>query len=373
MSSARPSSTGKQGDQKKTTFRRLMFKLHSWLGLKLCVLMAFVSLTGALATLAQEIDWLLNPEMRVTAPDSVERLSWGEQLDAALTAGVAGEVATVIQRHDPWFATEIQVITPWAERVRLWVDPYTGNYIGATSWFNVQRFLRQTHRHLMMPVQIGVPIVSSLGVVLLLAIATGLVVYKKFWRGWGKLPRWNLSSRVWLGDLHRLLGLWTLWFILIIALTSVWYLVESLGARAPALPRPTIPSTAELGRASGAQLDQAIAAARAARPSLNPRVVRFPTERFPAFVIQGQDQTLLVRDRANAVWTDLGGKQLGSYEGESLGLHQRIGEAADPLHFGTWGGEGWMGLIVRIAWFVLGMILFGMSLTGVVIYGARTV
>ncbi|MEM9182189.1 MAG: PepSY domain-containing protein, partial [Pseudomonadota bacterium] len=47
--------------------------------------------------------------------------------------------------------------------------------------------------------------------------------------------------------------------------------------------------------------------------------------------------------------------------------------AADPLHFGTWGGEGWMGLIVRIAWFVLGMILFGMSLTGVVIYGARTV
>lgn len=341
------------------------------MGLKLCVFMAFVTLTGALATLAQEIDWLFNPEMRVSAPQGAERLSPGTILDAALTAAPSGSVVNLRLRGESWFAAELTLITPWNERVRLWVDPYTGAYQGTTSWFNVQRFLRQTHRHLMMPVQIGVPLVSALAVVLVFTMVSGLVVYKKFWKGFFKRPRWHKKPRVWLGDLHRLTGLWSLWFVVLITLTSLWYLVESLGGRAPAIPRPQ--SSAMAPVIDGTSLDRAIAQATALRPQLTIRYIALPTESRPVFNLQGQETAVLVRHRANSVWVDGAGAVLDSRYGEEMNLHQRIAEAADPLHFGTWAREGSATLAVKVIWFVAGLAMFWMSLGGIAIYGTRII
>jgi uncharacterized iron-regulated membrane protein len=39
---------------------------------------------------------------------------------------------------------------------------------------------------------------------------------------------------------------------------------------------------------------------------------------------------------------------------------------ADPLHFGTFGG-----MLTRAIWFVFGVILTGLSISGIYIYGAR--
>ncbi len=71
--------------------RRLWFDLHSWIGLKLSLFMTFVCLTGTLATVSQEIDWLVFPEARVTP--TAQRASWGEMTAAvqrALSAVAAG-------------------------------------------------------------------------------------------------------------------------------------------------------------------------------------------------------------------------------------------------------------------------------------------
>lgn len=76
---------------------------------------------------------------------------------------------------------------------------------------------------------------------------------------------------------------------------------------------------------------------------------------------------MLVRDRANAVFIDPDGQRvLLSVRGEQLGVHQRISGAADPLHFGTWGG-----LASKIAWFVFGLVLTSLSVTSVMIYAFR--
>lgn len=354
------------------TARQLWFRVHSWLGLKLCVFMAFISLTGALATISQEIDWLFNPPMRATATAGVDRLTPGEILDIAVEHAPEGRVISLRLRGESWFAAELQLLTPWNERVRLWVNPYTGEYQGTTGWFNVQRFLRQTHRHLMMPVSVGVPIVSMLGVVLVLAIVSGLVVYKRFWRGFFKWPRWNRKPRVWLGDLHRLIALWTLWFVALIAITSLWYLFESLGGRAAGVPRPESGDSVA-APISGEQLDLAVRAAAAARPDLEIRNIALPTDSRPVYALQGQETALLVRHRANAFWVSSGGAVEGSYRGEALTVHQRISEAADPLHFGTWAAEGPVALAVKLLWFVAGLAMFFLSIGGIGIYGSRVV
>ncbi len=356
--------------------RRRLYNWHSWLGLKLSIYMAFVLITGTFAVLSPEIDWLLNPEMRASTAVSEEPLSLGEQFDVALVHARGGRIESINRRDDAWFATEFVVLTPWQERVRLWVDPYSGEFLGYTGWFNVQRFLRQTHRHLMLPVQVGVPLVSVLGIVLLVSLVSGLVVYRGFWRGFFKRPRWSHKPRVWLGDLHRLIGIWSLWFVALMALTSVWYLVESLGAQAPPIARPAATAlqdseTPGIEALRGVDVDAAVAAASAAMPDLRLLAVRLPADPAEPLKVEGQAAAILVRQRANSVWADAAGEVHGSVRGETLSLYQRISEAADPLHFGTWGGGGLPGLSVRVLWFLFGALMSFLSVGGILIYGSR--
>ncbi len=51
-------------------------------------------------------------------------------------------------------------------------------------------------------------------------------------------------------------------------------------------------------------------------------------------------------------------------DGGDLGVHQRISEMADPLHFGTFAGR-------RDSWFVFGLLMTGLALSGAAIYSHR--
>ena len=53
-------------------------------------------------------------------------------------------------------------------------------------------------------------------------------------------------------------------------------------------------------------------------------------------------------------------------DARTLGMHQRISEMADPLHFGTFAGY-W----TRIPWFVFGLLMTGLAVSGAAIYSHR--
>ena len=112
----------------------------------------------------------------------------------------------------------------------LHAHPTTGEIQGEGPWVGAARILRNMHRHLNLPVWLGVPIVPSLAFLLLVSLVSSFVVYKKWWRGFAK-PLRKRDARTWWGDFHRLAGVWSLWFVALIVLTSVWYFAESLGAR----------------------------------------------------------------------------------------------------------------------------------------------
>ncbi|MEM1187294.1 MAG: PepSY-associated TM helix domain-containing protein [Pseudomonadota bacterium] len=340
------------------------FTIHSWIGLKLSILMSFVLFTGTMAVLSSEIDWLLNPPMRAATP--VHATAWGEALTALRAEYPEAKILSVSRRADAWWAIEALVESPWGELGRLWFDPATGEYQGYTSWLNVQRFFRTVHRHLMLPTKIGIPIVTALAVPLLVSLIAGLVVYKGFWRGFFRWPRFERTTRIWAGDLHRLLGLWSSWFLVLIALTSVWYLVEVMGGRAPSLPSPTLP-VGEWSEPSGEGLQAMVAEAERVHPDFQIRRIVFPNRDERPLLLMGELDAVLVRPRANAVaFASATGELVGHYRGEELDLHTRISEAADPLHFGYFGG-----LWTKALWFLLGAAMTSLSITGCVIYGKR--
>lgn len=342
----------------------LWFTIHSWIGLKLSILMSFVLFTGTMAVFSSEIDWLLNPPMRAESP--VDTPAWGQAITALRAEYPQAKILNVSRRDDPWWAIEVLVESPWGDLGRLWFDPGTGEFQGYTSWLNVQRFFRTVHRHLMLPTKIGIPIVTALAFPLLLSLVAGLVIYRRFWRGFFRWPRFQRSARIWSGDLHRLLGLWTSWFLVLIVLTSVWYLVEVAGGRAPRFPTPELSAVA-WSEPSGLQLQTMVAEAERVHPGFEVRRIVFPNRDGSPVVVMGDLDAVLVRPRANAVAFDSStGEVVGHYRGEDLGFHTRISEAADPLHFGYFGG-----LWTKALWFLLGIALTTLSVTGAVIYGKR--
>ncbi len=366
-----PGEASKKRLTRKQARDRLWFAIHSWVGLKLSLLMTFILATGTIAVLSAEIDWLITPEMRATERIAPDEIAWGAAFDAWRREYPGHGPVSLSRRRDNWFSLSMIMLTPWRENVLLWLDPPSGELLGVTSFYNVQRFFRNTHRHLMMPPRIGIPIVSFLAFPLLISLIAGFVVYKKFWRGFFKWPRFDRKTRIWNGDLHRLTGLWGSWFIALIALSSVWYFVEELGGRAPPFPGPEASAAGRNAALpdsfAGAELELAIERARQELPGLDVRRILFPATGNSPLLVQGDLTAALVRPRANTVYIDpVSLDVLGSYRGEHLDLRTRISEAADPLHFGYFGG-----MPTRIIWFAFGAMMTAMSITGIVVYTAR--
>ena len=345
---------------------RLWWAVHQWAGLKLSILLSFILLTGTLAVLSHEMDWLMRPAMRV-APSSVSGpVNWPAIARNAAAHSPDYTIRSVEAPPASAFAASVMVEKPDGSNAYLYAHPTSGVIQGEGPWVGAARVLRNMHRHLNMPVWIGVPIVSALAFLLLVSLVTSLVVYKKWWRGFGRAIRTRDARTAW-GDFHRLAGVWSLWFIVVMIGTGAWYFVESTLAPAPPHPKA---ETAAMGLSNTAladRLETSLRAARAADPELHIEHVRFPGEDEGAFVFQGQKAALLVRPRANSVWTEAeSGHTVLLADGRDLSVHQRISEMADPLHFGDFGGY-W----TKIPWFLFGALLTALSISGTALYSLR--
>jgi len=151
--------------------RRKLFKLHSWVGFHLAFIMAIVLATGTIATVSNEIDWLIQSDMRVTPGD--KRVSWQTMTDAVNE-----------------FAPNSTILT------------ITDIVTGTTGLITVQRVFRDLHRYLFMPSVIGLPVVGSMAFILLISLYTGLKTARN-WKTLMTRVRTNKGSRVLIGDAHK--------------------------------------------------------------------------------------------------------------------------------------------------------------------------
>lgn len=338
---------------------RSWFRVHSFAGVITGLLLFVVCWTGTFATLSREIDWLVTPEARVET--GAEVLSWERLLD---TVTAVYKVETIHSLTPPLYANsaaEVLVDLPNQRFVRIYVDPYTGELRGALSAVNLQRVFRDLHRRLFIPGSAGILLVSAFGVFLLVSLVTPLVFYKRWWRRFFVFRAGSLRA-LW-SELHKLSGLWSLWFVLIMAVTGIWYGIEALRLL-PTIQGPALTAEVEVPL----PLDSLLASVAAARPDLRIKSVVPPGGRFGgALYAEGQEHALLVRDRANHVLVDgADGTILSSYRAGDAGGYVRWTNTVDPLHFGDFAG-----LVSKTIWFVFGLILSGLGLTGAYLHVLR--
>ena len=88
----------------------LAYWLHSLFGLKLSLFMAFVCLTGTIATLAHEIEWLYKPEVRASAYEPHAE-DWGAMWAAAQRAYPEAKLTGIgsFDRNDSTYSPKASV------------------------------------------------------------------------------------------------------------------------------------------------------------------------------------------------------------------------------------------------------------------------
>jgi uncharacterized iron-regulated membrane protein len=317
--------------------------------------------SGAIATFSYELDWLLNPVLR--SPSDNARVDWTAIEENAQAAFPSASIFQIAKPIAPGYAAE--VILLYGDNFDFWrayADPSSGAILGDTSYFNVQRFFRSFHMNLFFLSGNfdlgfwGYRIVELFSLVLLASAVTSLLFYRRWWRGFVKLET-QKGPRVFWSDMHKLTGLWSLWFVLPIAITGIWYFAEEFAPESRSPPElPQVPARA-VDKAP--DLAALITTAEAALPRFQATRVIFDGNEGLVDVY-GFDDALLVRDRSARVWLDpRDGSVVRAQRTADLTLYERWIETADPVHFGNFGG-----LASKFVWFVFGLALSALSLTG---------
>lgn len=347
--------------------RPLAFFLHSLIGLKVSVLLAFVCLTGSIAAVSHELEWLVMPQVRAVSDGRTDDWAgmWGA-VHRAYPEGFISGLGAYDRADSHYFVRVAEVSFPDGRSLEAFVDPARLTVTGARSGVSFHSLMRAVHYYLLLPTEAPFYLVTSLSFVLVAALTTGLITYKKFWRGFLRPPRLARGLRTAAGDLHRLIGLWSLWFVAVIALTGVWYFYERF---APSMEtaQPTATPIVAMAAPEADAVAGWIGTARRAMPGLSITHIAMPYGPGDPVVIQGRWRSVLVRERTDAVFIDpADGRLLGVRSGDRMGPGERWANTADPLHFGNFAG-----LAGKLVWVVFGLALSAMAISGAVIFVQR--
>jgi len=352
----------------RTSRRRVWFIVHGWLGANIALMTALLFLSGTLATVSHEIDWLFDKSVR--AQGLARSISW-EELRALVAAAAPGERISSIMlgpervitpEWDLPFAAKVAVVDHAGHERILLVDLDAGKITGTRSYIDFPFLVRQLHYNLFIHPW-GFYFNVLLAVWVISAIVTGLVSYRRFWRGFFRRPRWHAARRVLWGDLHRLIALWSLLFLILISVTGFWYLIPELALRFGG----NAPTQAPVVQRQMMSLDELAANAEATIPGFEIRLILLPDLSGGPIEFWGQANEPLMHQRGNRVrLSSATGSVLAVHRSSREGALHRWNDTVDALHFGSFGG-----LIGRAVWCLFGVATSLLILSGTLIRAYR--
>lgn len=221
--------------------RKLWLQVHLWLGLIAGALLVLVGLTGSVLVFYPEIDALLNPALfQVAQPPDGEAAfrPIAESMAAATAPLPPGSKLTFVQyppHDDLAYQFYASVPTGAADAVderHVFVDPYratvTGERLVKPADSAIPRafipFMFNLHYQLLLPWDIGGPIVGILALLMILSVLTGLIIWWPLtgkWRQALTIKR-RASRERFNFDLHKTVGVYTLAVMMALLVSAVY-------------------------------------------------------------------------------------------------------------------------------------------------------
>jgi uncharacterized iron-regulated membrane protein len=223
------------------TFRKLIGKLHLWLGLVSGLVVFVVAITGCIYVFESEIRSLyeypfteIKPENKpVLAVSTVQKIG-KTVLEKELKTQIKPDYENVTLYKNPTKALYYYV---YDEKEKLshyvFINPYSGEVLKIKDMNqDFFSFVLDLHMNLLLPYEIGHQIVGVAVLIFVVSLITGLILwFPKSKKGIKQRfsIRWNARWKRKNYDLHNVFGFYALPFALIIALTGLVFSYDWVG------------------------------------------------------------------------------------------------------------------------------------------------
>ncbi len=343
----------------------VVWRVHRWLGLVGGALLILMSASGSLLVVHDEIERIIERPLHVAAvrpgatavplADIIRTAATSapasHQLFRIMPAAGPGDTHRVLFR-DPAAGTRWTAFVEPASGRLLWSGPDLSLF---TSW------LLALHMHLHFD-RAGYGLTAVAGIALTLLALTGLIIHRdRIAQLWRHPFRLSLGWRVAMADLHKWVGLFTLYFPLVLGVTGTIYCISALRAAPPKAV------ASRFDPAGLAALEPMFAQARDRLPG--GQVIR---AQLPAQA--GGKVTVLLLHREAPVWQKFSRVEFDAATGALRAVHAahelpagaQFRSMLAPLHFGFYGAP-W----VKWAYFVGGLAPGLLAATGAAIWWLR--
>lgn len=353
-------------------FRNVVFKVHTWLGIHVFLILALLSITGTLLIYSHQIDALLVSGKRVAATMTGEpRPSFGDLYEQARLYDPDAVITRIVRADSDWIADTGMIWTIENGQRLIW--------FGGDSWavsheagpYDFYTVVRELHDSLLTRQHLVGIFVCTFSILLLVFLITGTITYRRFWRGFFRWPSRARGRRMFWSELHRLAAVWSLPFLVVVALTGGFYLLDRLVT----LPYQSI----EFERLSereehipssfdGKALDRAVSTAESATPGLEIKHAYIPGQPHEGLLLMGQSDVLLTDSESNRILIDpVSLAIVHQLPAADLNAAHRIAAVADRLHFGTFGDD-----LTEYLWTAFGILSTVLFFAGAMVYASRT-
>jgi uncharacterized iron-regulated membrane protein len=348
-----------------------IWQIHSWLGLVCGLGLLVIGVTGSLLVFREELERLFHRDV-VELPAPVEQRLSLDQLRSRAEEQLKGYEITgwlvrpETQRH---LADAIWVVPHGS---REWqfatIDPSSGKMISAPreNTSAVTGWLLQLH-YTFFADHAGMIVTAVFGAALCLLGISGVWLYRDFWRNFFTL-RWGRSARILFSDFHKLVGITSTVFNLVLGFTGAyWNFTHVIGEELAGHEEP--PPMVNRLYGEDISIDAMLADARAKLAGYEVGYIGFPWQPGGDIILYGSfpdDGPLRSQYGTTVVYDAHSGAHKSTRDIRTADWWSQTTDAFTPLHFGNFGG-----LPIKIIWSLAGLAPGALAISGSAIWWLR--
>jgi len=356
----------------KRKLREPALILHRYAGVIAGILVVIIGFTGSVLVFAGELDHFWNPQLLQVVPQD-KQVPLQTILNTVREAHPDLKAHRIIIPQKPDGAYTVMMESPSEKYIDFYVNPYSGAVLGSRPFQEtLGGFLIELHVNLFAG-DVGAKVVGISGLLLLLLSITGMIL----WPGWKRLApgikvRWQAPNRLVNYDIHKVVGIFSLLFLALLAVTGVALTFQEMAepvvnwlTRTSPIPDP--PTSQLVAGATPMALDELLQNADAALPGEETTKI-FPakTPEAAVDVWKKSPQDADPYGSSRVYLDQYSGVVLRVENSLEVPLNSWVWNQIYLLHIGTFGG-----LVTRVLYTVVGLSPIALSITGFILWRHR--
>lgn len=353
---------------------RKLYSVHKWLGLTTGIFLLLLGLSGSILVFKDTLEDSIYTDINTVsvkskpiALDSIYQIITRQYPNLDGLSWINPEAPANQAYCFRLYLNDAQLLTYDLGLLRI--DQYTGQIIRhgrSDDWrLDLLEWCFQFHFsfHWGMP---GAAFAASMGIIMLLSMLTGALVYRKFiWKVLTfkvrvKTKNWRTIS----SDLHRIIGVWSLLLNAIIFFTGFW--MNLFAFEADTWHNEVIPT--QPNTLVKVSLDKMYKEALSKMPDLIPNYVYLPTQPNKKFNVRGRlpNQNPLFAGGNRVNFDAQTGLFINIKRFSELAFGEKLEALFYPLHVGNYGG-----IFVQLLYVIIGLTPGVLAITGFLLWWRR--